>query len=243
MSGNLLFSVVNTSDPYATTTLGFIADRGAVVMAFLFMQMHLSIAFSTFLHPAFYMFERMLLGMHKVEPINFDAEEKMSYINSSTPAADLESNQQRPSRVQVSVRQSTTNTMIADEDLSEYKGGANVMRYIAMRIALITVLVVLSILLRSHFLDLVDFTGATFITLSSLIVPLMFYIKVFWTKVPAWEKLMCVTVATICTVCGIYVMIYAGKNLFNPDEHDEATFPYCSTEFQEEPYYIRNETS
>ncbi|OWZ09815.1 Amino Acid/Auxin Permease [Phytophthora megakarya] len=244
MSGNLLFSVANTENPYEMTTLGFVADRGAVVMAYLFMQMHLSIAFSTFLHPAFYMFERMLLGMHKVGPVDFTAEEKISYLNASTPA-DLESNdvQQRVSRVPVSARQSHTNTMIANEDLSEYKGGANVMRYILMRIALITVLVVLSILLRSHFLDLVDFTGATFITLSSLIVPLIFYIKVFWTKVPAWEKLLCVAVAAICTVCGVYVMIYAGKNLFNPDEGDEANFPYCSAEYQDEPYYVRNETA
>ncbi|KAG6942421.1 hypothetical protein JG688_00018128 [Phytophthora aleatoria] len=246
MSGNLLFSVANTSDPSATTTLGFVADRGAVVMAYLFMQMHLSIAFSTFLHPAFYMFERMVLGMHKVEPLDAEAEEKMSYLNASTPA-DLESNEQRVSRPRPSTRVSrvsATNTMVAEEDLSEYKGGANVLRYITMRIAMITVLVILSILLRDHFLDLVDFTGATFITLSSLIVPLIFYIKVFWTKVPAWEKLMCVTVATICSVCGIYVMIYAARNLFNPSSNDdEATFPYCSEAFQEEPYYIRNNST
>ncbi|KAG1709902.1 hypothetical protein DVH05_016916 [Phytophthora capsici] len=246
MSGNLLFSVANTSDPFAVTTLGFLADRGAVVMAYLFMQMHLAIAFSTFLHPAFYMFERMILGMHKVDEANLDADadEKMSYIASSTPAVpDLENNDHRVSRPRVSGRPSVTNTMIAEEDLSEYTGGGNVLRYITMRIALITVLVILSILLRSHFLDLVDFTGATFITLSSLIVPLVFYIKVFWNKIPAWEKLLCVGIATICTVCGFYVMIYAGKNLFNPDDDDEATFPYCSAAFQDEPYYIRNSTA
>jgi vesicular inhibitory amino acid transporter len=243
MSGNLLFSVANTSDPSASTTLGFVANRGSVVMAYLFMQMHLSIAFSTFLHPAFYLFERMILGMHAVEPIVRDAEieDKMSYLGASTPSPsvpDLESND-RLVHAQLSSRISAANTLIAEEDLSEYKGGANVLRYIVLRIALIVVLVILSILLRDHFLDLVDFTGATAITMSSLILPLVFYIKVFWTKIPAWEKLVCVAIATICTVAGFYVMIYAGKNLFNPDEED-ATFPYCSVEFQEEPYYVRN---
>uniref|UniRef100_H3H2C5 Amino acid transporter transmembrane domain-containing protein n=1 Tax=Phytophthora ramorum TaxID=164328 RepID=H3H2C5_PHYRM len=243
MSGNLLFSVVNTSDPYTTTTLGFLADRGSVVMAFLFMQLHLSIAFSTFLHPAFYMVERLVLGMHQVDPLATDSEErgmeieeKMSYLAASSPAVsvpDLENNRQ------CSTRLSAANS---EDDLSEYKGGANVIRYIMLRISLIVVLVILSILLRDHFLDLVDFTGATAITMSSLILPLMFYIKVFWAKIPVWEKFMCAAIATICTVAGIYVMIYAGKNLFNPDE-EGATFPYCSAEFQEEPYYVRNETA
>ncbi|GMF62719.1 unnamed protein product [Phytophthora fragariaefolia] len=244
MSGNLLFSVANTSDPFSTTTLGFLADRGAVVMAYLFMQLHLSMAFSTFLHPAFYLFERVILGMHETSPINTDGEErdieieeKMSYLASSTPAPDLENN--RVNQAQFSTRVSAANS---EDDLSEYTGGANVMRYIVMRIAIIVVLVILSILLRDHFLDLVDFTGATAITMSSLILPLVFYIKVFWTKIPVWEKLLCLAVATICTVAGFYVMIYAGKNLFNPDD-DDTTFPYCSAEFQEEPYYIRNSTA
>ncbi|KAE9056822.1 hypothetical protein PF006_g32583, partial [Phytophthora fragariae] len=74
--------------------------------------------------------------------------------------------------------------------------GANVLRYIGLRICMIVVLVVLSILLRDHFLDLVDFTGATAITMSSIILPLVFYLKVFWTKLPAWEKLLCMPLRT-----------------------------------------------
>ncbi|KAE8969718.1 hypothetical protein PF011_g26693 [Phytophthora fragariae] len=235
MSGNLLFSVANTSDPFSTTTLGFVADRGAVVMAYLFMQLHLSMAFSTLLHPAFYLFERVILGMHKTsDPTDMEIDDKMSYLRLSTPALsapDLES----------SHRNAHLSTS-SDDDLSEYTGGANVLRYIGLRICMIVVLVVLSILLRDHFLDLVDFTGATAITMSSIILPLVFYLKVFWTKLPAWEKLLCVAIAAICTVAGFYGMIYAGKNLFNPDG-DDATFPYCSADFQEEPYYVRNSTA
>ncbi|EGZ12747.1 hypothetical protein PHYSODRAFT_515521 [Phytophthora sojae] len=218
LSGNLLFSIVNISDPYSTTTLGFTANRGAVVMSYLFMQLHLSIAFSTILHPAFFMAERLVLGMHKTEPLAIDneereveIEEKMSYL-------------------------------AAEEDLSEYKGGVNVIRYVLVRIALIAILAVASILVKDHFLDLVDFTGATAITVCSLILPLIFYVKVFWRKIPVWEKTICITIATVCGVVGCYVMIYAGKNLFNPDEGG-ATFPYCSAEYQDEPYYVRNSTA
>ncbi|ETM57118.1 hypothetical protein L914_00002, partial [Phytophthora nicotianae] len=245
LSGNLLFSIVNTSDPYSTTTLGFTANRGAVVMSYLFMQLHLSIAFSTILHPAFYMAERLVLGMHKVDPLRTDSEErevgieeKMSYLAAPSPAApvpDLENNNLE----QCSARESTTKEQ---DDLSEYKGSVNVVRYVLVRIALIAILTVASILLKDHFLDLVDFTGATAITVCSLILPLVFYVKVFWRKIPMWEKAICITIATICGVVGCYVMIYAGKNLFNPDD-DSATFPYCSAEYQDEPYYVRNSTA
>ncbi|OWY99525.1 Amino Acid/Auxin Permease, partial [Phytophthora megakarya] len=231
LSGNLLFSIVNTSDPYSSTTLGFTANRGAVVMSYLFMQLHLSIAFSTILHPAFYMAERLVLGMHKVDPLvieNEEREEKLSYLAASTPA-DLESNTPAAQDQRVSASK-------GEEDLSEYKGGANVIRYVLVRIALIAILTVASILLKDHFLDLVDFTGATAITVCSLILPLIFYVKVFWRKIPVWEKAICITIATVCGAVGVYVMIYAGKNLFNPDD-DSATFPYCSTEYQDEPYY------
>uniref|UniRef100_H3H5S8 Amino acid transporter transmembrane domain-containing protein n=1 Tax=Phytophthora ramorum TaxID=164328 RepID=H3H5S8_PHYRM len=243
LSGNLLFSIVNTSDPYSNTTLGFTANRGAVVMSYLFMQLHLSIAFSTILHPAFYMAERLVLGMHKVDPLPTDSEEreieledKLSYLAASSPAVpDLESNDKAAQEQRQSVTKS-------EGDLSEYKGGANVIRYVLVRIALIAILAVASILLRDHFLDLVDFTGATAITVCSLILPLIFYVKVFWRKIPLWEKAICITIATVCGCVGCYVMIYAGKNLFNPDD-DSATFPYCAAEYQDEPYYVRNSTT
>ncbi|CAH0477504.1 unnamed protein product [Peronospora belbahrii] len=241
MSGNLLFSVTNTSDPYAATSLGFTSSRAAVVMAFIFMQMHLSVAFCCFLHPAFYMFERVILGMHAPTSTEENAlpNEKVSYLPASTPA-EVESND-RISRFNVTSRMSVPNTLVAEEDLSEYKGSANVTRYILLRITLIAVLVVLSILLRDNFLNLTDFTGATAITTSSLILPFIFYVKVFWNKISVWEKLLCLTITIICTAAGIYVMIDAGKNLFNPVEED-VTFPFCSAEFQEEPYYVRNDT-
>ncbi|KAE9181915.1 hypothetical protein PF004_g24393 [Phytophthora fragariae] len=113
----------------------------------------------------------------------------MSYLAASTPVPavpDLESNthEQRASATK------------SEEDLSEYKGSVNAIRYIL----------------------------------------------VFWRKIPVWEKAICITIATVCGIVGFYVMIYAGKNLFNPDD-SSATFPYCSAEYQDEPYYVRNSTA
>ncbi|KAL4095045.1 hypothetical protein PRIC1_008423 [Phytophthora ramorum] len=90
--------------------------------------------------------------------------------------------------------------------------------------------------------QLSDYTGASAITVCCLVLPLVFYLKVFWRDLPVYERVVALVVIVVCTIVGCYVMIYAGKNLFNPDS-DSATFPYCSEEYQSEPYYVRNATT
>ncbi|OQR82245.1 Amino Acid/Auxin Permease (AAAP) Family, partial [Thraustotheca clavata] len=58
--GNLLFAVSGTK-------LGFTASRGGVVLAFLFMQLHITIAFAVIMFPAFYIAERLFFGFHKAQ--------------------------------------------------------------------------------------------------------------------------------------------------------------------------------
>ncbi|POM63092.1 Amino acid/auxin permease-like protein [Phytophthora palmivora] len=240
LSGNLLFSAVNTSDPYSTSALGFIPNRGAVIMAYLFMHMHIVIAFSTITMPAFFMAERFLLGMHKDQPV-LDAEqgveihEKISSLADASPSQIIECNYaSTANNLQVVVNY--------EDEMSEYRGKLNMLRYMFLRLCILALLVVASIFLRDHFLDLVDFTGASAVTASSLVLPLLFYLKVFWNKLPAYERAGSVMIIAVCSVLGVYVMYYAGKNLFNPDS-DSVTFPYCSEEYQSDPYYVRNTTS
>ncbi|KAE9077120.1 hypothetical protein PF006_g27988 [Phytophthora fragariae] len=241
LSGNLLFSAVNTSDPYATSALGFIPSRGAVIMAYLFMHVHIVIAFSTIVMPAFFMAERFLLGMHKDKPTvdqeqGVEIREKLSSVPIASPVTpDIECNYTAAAdNLQVVVNY--------EDEFTEYRGRFNMLRYISLRLCILALLVVASIFLRDHFLDLVDFTGASAVTAGSLVLPLMFYLKIFWNKLPMYERVGSMLIIVVSTVLGVYVMIYAGKNLFNPDS-DGVTFPYCSEEFQSEPYYVRNSTS
>ncbi|ETN03336.1 hypothetical protein PPTG_16364 [Phytophthora nicotianae INRA-310] len=129
-----------------------------------------------------------------------------------------------------------------EAQLSDYSGSANVFRYVTLRLVIMAILVGAAIGFRSHFLDLVDFTGASAITVCCLVLPLVFYLKVFWRDLPMYERVVAVVVIVVCTVVGCYVMIDAGKNLFNPDS-DGVTFPYCPAEHQSEPYYVRNSTA
>ncbi|KAG1695033.1 hypothetical protein DVH05_020963 [Phytophthora capsici] len=238
ISGNLLFSAVNTADPFAASALGFIPNRGAVIMAYIFMHVHIVIAFSTITMPAFYMAERFLLGMHKDQPV-IDAEqgvEKLSAVAGASPVTpEIECNYNAtPETPQTTVKY--------EDEFAEYRGKLNMLRYVLLRLCIMALLVVASIFLRDHFLDLVDFTGASAVTAGSLVLPLMFYLKIFWNKLPMHERIGSMVIIVVCTVLGVYVMIYAGKNLFTPDS-DTVTFPYCAVEFQSEPYYVRNSTT
>ncbi|GMF36846.1 unnamed protein product [Phytophthora lilii] len=72
ISGNLLWSIYPQADT-GLTTLGFSSDCGAIVLAYMFMQLHITIAFSVILNPAFYITERLFLvadneNVHLGEP-------------------------------------------------------------------------------------------------------------------------------------------------------------------------------
>ncbi|KAG6614982.1 Amino Acid/Auxin Permease (AAAP) Family [Phytophthora cinnamomi] len=260
LSGNILYSIVSTSDPLGVAPLGFTADRGAVVMAYLFMQMHISIAFSTLMMPPFYMAERLILGMHKgpeIERFNPDRDlvnvehdmeihEKQSYIQSSTPldgrqvsaASLVEKSEGRMSHLRVALE---FGEEISEEELhAPYKN--NPLRYIALRIAIIATLVVIAVLARKRFLDLQDFTGATAHTTSCLLMPLIIYMRVSWRTMSIFDKGASMIVIVGCAFAGCYVMIYAGKHLFTPSD-DDTLFPYCEEEFMNTPYYIRNNST
>ncbi|RLN26993.1 hypothetical protein BBO99_00001903 [Phytophthora kernoviae] len=257
LSGNLLFSIVNTSNPYLASALGFIPNRGAVIMAYLFMQVHITIAFSTVIQPPFYLAERFILGMHKssMEESHVRAggvgelQEKLSSASAASPVVNSEPLTTTDLEINYVSANEQGRVLTADEErknkeeqeLSEYSGAGTVMRYVTLRICIIAALVVVSIGLRDHFLDLVDFTGASAITVCCLALPIVFYLKVFWKTLPIYERVAAVLVIIICSVVGCYVMIYAGKNLFNPDT-ETAMFPYCKAENQIEPYYVRNTT-
>ncbi|EGZ05458.1 hypothetical protein PHYSODRAFT_533972 [Phytophthora sojae] len=252
LSGNLLFSIVNIADPSSPSALGFVPNRGAVLMAYLFMQVHIVIAFSTVIQPPFYLAERFILGMHKPSTESLlqdgDVQEKLStagspVVTTADPVTpDLEGNynaSNTPGRVLTAEEQKNAKE---EQELSEYRGTGVVLRYVTLRLAIIAALVAVSIGLRDHFLDLVDFTGASAITVCCLALPIIFYLKVFWKDLPVYERVVAILVVVICSIVGCYVMIYAGKNLFNPDE-ESATFPFCSVENQMEPYYVRNATT
>ncbi|CAI5707268.1 unnamed protein product [Peronospora effusa] len=236
ISGNLLFSIYPDSET-GLTTLGFKSDWGMVVLAYLFMQLHITIAFSVILNPAFYIAERIVLGMHK--PAVFDVENNLyAYADATTPdPTELSAKESRVSKRSFISVTNSENIYCNDleAEASEYSG-ANTIKYIALRLAMITGLVIASVLLKDHFHDLADFTGASCITANSIVLPIVFLLKKKWIVIPVWEKIPALIVVVVCFCLGCYVTYTSGKNLFAHSDDDTA-FPFCAPEFQNTVYY------
>ncbi|KAG6619941.1 Amino Acid/Auxin Permease (AAAP) Family [Phytophthora cinnamomi] len=239
ISGNLLFTIYPNADT-GMTTLGFKSNWGTVVLAYLFMQLHITIAFSVLLNPVFYLAERLALGMHKKK--QSDIENGLTYADMGTPAkesvvnASVNASERRSGMSYISVADAENPHFgDAEAEAAEYSG-ANTIKYVLLRAAIIVVLVILSIVLKDHFSDLSDFVGASCISLNSIILPIVFLLKKCWTTIPMYEKVPAVIVVVICTILGCYVTYTSGKTLFAPTDSD-VSFPYCDTEYENTVYY------
>jgi len=234
ISGNLLFTIYPDSET-GLTALGFRSDWGAVVLAFLFMQVHLTIGFAVIINPAFYILERLLLGMHK-KPVD-DIENAISYIDAATPAKDAENeNEGRTSKFSVvSMADTARDITDAEKEAAEYRG-VNAFKYIALRLAILVILVIVAVLAKDKFGDFSDFIGASCNTANSIVLPIIFYYKKAWNKIKLAEKIPGIIVVVVCTFLGCYVTYTTGKSLFAPTSSSKS-FPYCSAEFENEVYY------
>ncbi|KAE8976061.1 hypothetical protein PR001_g25528 [Phytophthora rubi] len=230
ISGNLLFTIYPDRET-GMTSLGFKPRWGIVVLAYLFMQLHITIAFSVILNPAFYISERLLLGMHKVK--SEEIENGFSYEPSSSPAKALAKQLDADfSNTNNSLRRHKDNE---EEEAAEYKG-ANVIKYIALRVAIVVILVVLAIVFKDHFSEFADFVGASCISMNCILLPIVFYLIKTWERVPVYEKAAAIVVVIVCSILGCYVTYTTGKALFSPSESD-TEFPFCDSEFENTIYY------
>jgi vesicular inhibitory amino acid transporter len=238
-SGNLLY-VIYADASTGLTSVGFAPTWGPVVIAYLAMQTHITIAFAVLLNPAFYIAERLVLGMHRQTPE--DIEDGLLFQEAATPVDEL-SKPSDAARVSISSDRRSKTSLVPttqpnnahEAEVAEYRG-ANAVKYVVLRVAIVIVLVVVSIIFQDHFSDFVDFVGASAITANCILLPTIFYLIKTWDHVPLYERIPAVTVLVVCFVLGCYSTYTAGKNLFAPSDSD-ATFPYCEPAFQNTIYY------
>ncbi|KAF1318865.1 Amino acid/auxin permease, partial [Globisporangium splendens] len=229
--GNLLFAINGTA-------LNLNASRGTVVLAYMFMQLHITIAMAVILNPVLFIAERGILGMHKRKELVFDEESPaIQYDKADTPDVATTTKEHRPS---------TTRSVISlagseypegnDEELrAEYRGAGVVVKYMALRITIVAILLVFAILFKDHFIDISDFVGASAITVGCIVLPFIFYLKVFWHSIPLYQKVFAVFVILFCSTTGAYVTYLSGKSLFT-DSDSSVNFPYCPAEYADMVY-------
>ena len=122
-----------------------------------------------------------------------------------------------------------------EDEAAEYTG-ANVIKYIVLRIVLVAILVALAIVFKDHFSEFADFIGASCITTNCILLPIVFYLIKAWDRVPIYEKVASCIVLVVCFLLGCYVTYTSGKTLFSDVDNDVA-FPYCDSEFENQVYY------
>jgi vesicular inhibitory amino acid transporter len=199
------------------------------------MQLHITIAFAVIVSPAFYLLERMVLGMHKRKPE--DEIEAIDYESANTPVIHDKSRASKGSVVSMADIERVEENDGGEAEAREYRG-ANAIKYVILRLVVVTILVVASVALKDHFLDLQDFIGASAVTMICIVLPIVFYLKKLWNKIPMYEKIPALVVVVVCFVLGCYVTYTSGKNLFNPDSTDpEILFPFCDADEQRQIYY------
>ncbi|OQR90678.1 Amino Acid/Auxin Permease (AAAP) Family [Achlya hypogyna] len=212
--GNLLFAITGTK-------LGFSAPRGGIVLAFLFMQLHCSIAFAVILFPTFYIFERITLGFHKQ---NFTLEPEADYHDIETPI-DAE-------------KQAEALEAKASEDKPIiYATRRDYLKACVMRIVQVSICTVIAIIWKDHFNDLLNFVGASSTAMGCMILPVLFHLKTFRKTMGLVEKVCSIAIILIISFLAVYVSIQTGKALFTPTDPDPTIiFPYCPAEYQKMVY-------
>ncbi|EQC33851.1 hypothetical protein SDRG_08532 [Saprolegnia diclina VS20] len=215
--GNLLFAVAGSS-------LGFHASRGGVILTFLAMQMHITIAFSVVMFPAFFIAERLVLGLHKAQFALAEAPMSVAVVGESyrnlDPKVDgmLESNDH-------------------DDGADAYKAPGAYRKAALVRIVMIVICIVVAIAFKDHFGDLLDFVGASSTAMCCMILPIAFYLKTFGPTLGMPEKAFAVICILVSLALSIYVSIKTGKALFSGHVADPSIkFPSCPAEYQKVVY-------
>ncbi|KDO26050.1 hypothetical protein SPRG_08703 [Saprolegnia parasitica CBS 223.65] len=208
--GNLLFAITGTK-------LGFEASPGGIILAFLFMQIHITVAFALILFPAMFIAERLVLGLHKTP-----AKDAM-YASLETPSADA--------KVHVETNH------VDDEVVAAYAAPGSYLKACVLRTVMVVVMVIIAIIWKDHFSDLLDFVGASSTALSCMILPIVFYLKTFRTTLGVPEKAFAILCVLVTSALAVYVTYTTGKNLFAPSAGDSSIkFPYCPAEYQKMVY-------
>lgn len=232
--GNLLFAINGAA-------LNLNASRGSVVLAYMFMQVHISIAFTVILNPVLYLGERAILGMHKRAPLTFGDEESPAidggdYGKAVTPQELTEKEDVLVGSQSLTSAADSTREHASDEALrAEYRGAGVVLKFVVLRITIVAFLLVCAIEFKDHFLDITDFVGASAITVGGILLPIAFYVKVFWTTTPLYAKVGALVAVLFCATTGAYVTYLSGKALFT-DAEETAAFPFCPVEYRDVVY-------
>ncbi|OQR97438.1 Amino Acid/Auxin Permease (AAAP) Family [Achlya hypogyna] len=213
----------------ATPYLGFISDRGTVIIAMIAMLMHNMIAFTVVIFPSFYILERRILGRH---PIVID--NSNNYNDLETPEAERA---QRKSEARVSIMEPIE--FPSHETAADYNGPGVYLKVSILRTFVVAVAAALAHIGQRDLEKIANFAGASMILLCCLLLPVAFHAKVFWKNMATIHKAWAILVFIIGLFVAVEGSILTGKILFRYDK-PMPQFPYCNATYED--YVFTNRT-
>ena len=147
------------------------------------MFIHVLIAYYITVHPAIFLLERWYFQ----NDIDDDVEQNALYVSESSRLSLLEKEQDS---------EHGKSTVLASQP--------SVYQRIVLRSAVVIGQGLLALVLHSSLQDLLNLIGATCVTLSCLILPCYFYLKVFEYSISKWERILCQTVLVLGITLGLY---------------------------------------
>ena len=110
-----------------------------------------------------------------------------------------------------------------------------------LRISIVMIQTFFALLLQGSFIEVVDFVGATTMTTCCIILPIVFYLKIFDQDVTRMEKVFAIVVIVLCTILGIYTAIIRSRQAIEtirdaqlfaiPKSNITNAFPYCAPDY------------
>lgn len=199
-------------------------------MALLCMLVHIMIAFAVLLNPVLYFIERAMIIRSDV---NVMTSNNIEAASSSSPSC---------------FKPLDSNTMKEDHpDQTSMKSGPIIytrqqqVKSFMLRISIVMIQTFFALLLQGSFIEVVDFVGATTMTTCCIILPIVFYLKIFDQDVTRMEKVFAIVVIVLCTILGIYTAIIRSRQAIEtirdaqlfaiPKSNITNAFPYCAPDY------------
>ncbi|KAF0703630.1 hypothetical protein As57867_007561, partial [Aphanomyces stellatus] len=123
--------------------------------------------------------------------------------------------------------------VVGVETGARYKSHSDYLKAMVLRLVMVACCIVLAIVWKDQFMDILDFVGASSTAMTSMILPILFQLKTFGKSIKLAEKAWCIFALLVCAFLAVYQTYHNGKSLFTPAPADPTVkFPFCPAEFQ-----------
>jgi len=162
-------------------------------IAYCLMQLHIMIAFAVMINPLLFFIERHVLKRPSISEALEEGEEDDAndFVEVQTPKA---------------------NEAGDDDGNIKYTTGEK-MKSMMIRTSIVAVQCFIAMFAQSSFSDIADLIGASVMTACSVVLPCIFYYKMFKHEMTKMHKVLCIAILVINVILGLYSTVESLRNI------------------------------